>query len=144
MTASVMKKISRMMVISDRRENEIVGKYRDILKIKKAGPNQPVSSLSGGNRQKIVLGKSLAGDPKLIIFDEPTRGIDVGAKKEIYNLINELADNGLGVILISSEMDEMIGLSDRMIILSEGEIMGELERADFDKQLILDLESGNK
>jgi ABC-type sugar transport system, ATPase component len=144
MTAAVMQKISHMFVISDRQENEIVEKYRDALKIKMAGVNQLVSALSGGNRQKIVLGKSLASNPKLLIFDEPTRGIDVGAKKEIYNLINELADNGLGVILISSEMDEMIGLSDRMIILSEGEIMGELERKDFDKQLILDLESGNK
>lgn len=143
-TASILKRISRLLVINTAEENRIVDKYWDALKIKMTGRNQLVSSLSGGNRQKIVLGKCLASEPKLIIFDEPTRGIDVGAKKEIYNLINELADNGLGVILISSEMDEMIGLSDRMIILAEGEITGELRKGQFDKQHILDLESGNK
>ena len=104
--------------------------------------NQKISSLSGGNQQKVVLSKWLANNPQLIIFDEPTRGIDVGAKKEIYRLINQLADEGLGVILISSEMDEMIGLSDRMIVLSEGKITGHLEKKEFDKQMILDYESG--
>ncbi len=144
LTAAILKRISRLLVISDRRENETVERYRELLKIKMRGGDQKVSALSGGNRQKIVLGKCLASEPKLLIFDEPTRGIDVGAKKEIYTLINELADRGHGVILISSEMDEMIGLSDRMIILAEGEVTGELERERFDKKEILDLESGNK
>jgi ribose transport system ATP-binding protein len=144
LTATILKRISRFLVINDRKENEIVDRYRELLKIKMAGGGQKVSSLSGGNRQKIVLGKCLASEPKLLIFDEPTRGIDVGAKKEIYTLINELADRGLGVILISSEMDEMIGLSDRLIIIAEGEVTGELDRREFDKTVILDLESGNK
>ncbi len=144
MTTSVLKNISKCFVINSRKENDIVEKYQRLLKIKMENPNQPVAALSGGNRQKVVLGKVLASIPKLIIFDEPMRGIDVGAKKEIYNLINELADAGLGVILISSEMDEIIGLSDRMVILAEGEISGRLGKAQFDKQHILDLESGNK
>ena len=92
----------------------------------------------------MVLSKWLASEPKLIILDEPTRGIDVGTKKEIYTLINRLADEGMGVIVISSEMDEMIGLSDRMIILAEGEITGRLEKEEFNKQRILEYASGNK
>jgi ribose transport system ATP-binding protein len=144
MTASVLKNISKCLVINNSKENAIIEKYQRLLKIKMTNANQPVAALSGGNRQKVVLGKVLASIPKLIIFDEPTRGIDVGAKKEIYNLINELADEGLGVILISSEMDEIIGLSDRMVILAEGEISGRLERYQFDKQEILNLESGTK
>ena len=144
MTTAILKRISRLLVISERKESEVVAKYREILKIKMTGEEQRVSALSGGNRQKIVLGKCLASDPKLLIFDEPTRGIDVGSKKEIYSLINDLADRGLGIILISSEMDEMIGLSDRMVILAEGEITGLLEKGQFDKQHILDLESGDK
>lgn len=144
LTVAILKKLSKFLVINSRSEEGIVDRYKNILQIKMSDVNQPVSSLSGGNQQKVVLSKWLASDPKLIIFDEPTRGIDVGAKKEIYTLINELADKGIGVILITSEMDEMIGLSDRMIVLSEGEITGVLEKEQFNKQLILDLESGDK
>lgn len=144
LTMANLKRLSRGLVIDKDRENKLVNEYKEALSIKMNDVNQPVSSLSGGNQQKVVVSKWLASNPELIIFDEPTRGIDVGAKKEIYILINKLADQGLGVILISSEMDEMIGLSDRMIILSEGEIKGSLERSEFEKQRILDLESGNK
>lgn len=144
LTMANLKRLSRGLVIDRDRENKLVNEYKEALSIKMNDINQPVSSLSGGNQQKVVVSKWLASNPELIIFDEPTRGIDVGAKKEIYTLINKLADQGLGVVLISSEMDEMIGLSDRMIILSEGEIKGSLERREFEKQRILDLESGNK
>lgn len=144
LTVTILKKLSRLLVINTKRENEIVERYKDVLLIKMNSINQPVSSLSGGNQQKVVLSKWLASDPKFIIFDEPTRGIDVGAKKEIYTLINDLADKGLGIILISSEMDEMIGLSDRMIVLSEGRITGRLKKEEYNKQFILDLESGDK
>lgn len=144
LTVAIIKKLSRLLVVDVKKENEVVSKYKQVLSIKMASENQKVSSLSGGNQQKVVLSKWLASNPKLIIFDEPTRGIDVGAKKEIYTLINSLADQGLGVILISSEMDEMIGLSDRMIVLAEGKITGRLEKNQFDKQHILDLESGDK
>lgn len=142
LTMAVLKKVSKGLVVQLKKENEVVDKYKNILSIKMSSEQQPVSTLSGGNQQKVVLSKGLASEPKLVIFDEPTRGIDVSAKKEIYTLINKLADQGLGVILISSEMDEMIGLSDRMIILSEGKITGRLEKWEFRKQEILDFASG--
>ena len=90
------------------------------LKIKAAGLNQKVINLSGGNQQKVVVGKVLLSNPKIIILDEPTRGIDVGAKFEIYKLINTLKAKGLAIILVSSEMPEILGLSDRVLVLSKG------------------------
>lgn len=144
LTISILKKLSKSLIINIKKEKQVVDEYKDVLSIKMANEDQNVSTLSGGNQQKVVLSKWLASNPRLIIFDEPTRGIDVGAKKEIYTLINKLADEGMGVILISSEMDEMIGLSDRMIVLSEGVITGKLEKNEFNKQQILDLESGDK
>lgn len=144
LTMAVLKRLSRMFVIQVKKENEIVDEYKKVLSIKMNSEYQAVSTLSGGNQQKVVLSKWLASNPKLIIFDEPTRGIDVGAKKEIYTLINQLADTGLGVILISSEMDEMMGLSDRMVILAEGKITARLEKEEFRKQEILDFASGHK
>lgn len=144
LTMSILKKLSKSLVINIKKEKQVVDEYKNVLSIKMANEEQNVSTLSGGNQQKVVLSKWLASNPRLIIFDEPTRGIDVGAKKEIYTLINKLADEGMGVILISSEMDEMIGLSDRMIVLSEGVITGKLEKSEFNKQHILDLESGDK
>ena len=144
LTMAVLERISKAMVIDKNKEKKIVADYKDVLKIKMRTAEQNVSTLSGGNQQKVVLSKWLASEPKLIILDEPTRGIDVGTKKEIYTLINRLADEGMGVIVISSEMDEMIGLSDRMIILAEGEITGRLEKEEFNKQRILEYASGNK
>lgn len=144
LTLASWDQISKYFVIDKKKEMSLVERYRKAVSIKMNSIDQPVSSLSGGNQQKVVVSKWLASNPELIIFDEPTRGIDVGAKKEIYNLINKLADEGIGVILISSEMDEMIGLSDRMIILSEGTITGELDKWEFDKKRALDLASGNK
>lgn len=144
LTLANLKRLSRGIVLDKKKEKNVVEKYKDALSIKMGKIEDPVSSLSGGNQQKVVISKWLASDPKLIIFDEPTRGIDVGAKKEIYNLINSLADQGLGVILISSEMDEMIGLSDRMIVLSEGRITGWVEKNEFAKPYLLDLASGDR
>lgn len=144
LTLANLKRLSKGIVLDKKKEKEVVEKYKDALSIKMGKIENPVSSLSGGNQQKVVISKWLASDPKLIIFDEPTRGIDVGAKKEIYNLINSLADQGLGVILISSEMDEMIGLSDRMVVLAEGRITGRVEKKEFNKPYLLDLASGDK
>ena len=144
LTLANLKRLSKGLVFDEKREKQLVDQYKDALRIKMNSIDQPVSALSGGNQQKVVISKWLASNPKLIIFDEPTRGIDVGAKKEIYNLINDLADQGMGVILISSELDEMIGLSDRMVVLSEGKITGFLEKEEFSKQHILDLASGDR
>ena len=99
--------------------------------------NQLVKNLSGGNQQKVILGKWLAADCQLIIFDEPTRGIDVGAKFEIYKLINDLVAEGRSVLMISSEMEELIGMSDRIIVLAENEITGELQKDEFSQDTIM-------
>lgn len=112
------------------------------LHTKTPGVDQYVMNLSGGNQQKVVVAKVLATDAEILIFDEPTRGIDVGAKQEMYNLIREMVDEGKSVILISSEMGEVMGLSDRIVVLYEGQQMGILERGDFSQERILTLASG--
>jgi ABC-type sugar transport system ATPase subunit len=101
-----------------------------------------VINLSGGNQQKVVLAKSLAAEPDILIFDEPTRGIDVGAKQEIYQLMTELAENGIAILMISSDMQELLGMSDRIIVLCEGELAGEVQKENFSQHAILDLASG--
>jgi ribose transport system ATP-binding protein len=100
-------------------------------------------ALSGGNQQKVVLAKWLAMRPSLIIFDEPTRGIDVGAKSEIYGLMRELADRGVAILMISSDMEEVIGVSDRIAVMHEGRVSGLLERPAFSEQAILHLAVGH-
>ena len=100
------------------------------------------ANLSGGNQQKVVLAKWLALSPKVLIFDEPTRGIDVGAKSEIYTLIRKLADEGVSVIAISSEMEEVLGISDRIAVMHEGSITGILERSQFSEEAVMRLATG--
>ena len=136
------RQLSRYAVVDGRRELTLAEKFRDLLRIKTPSLDQQVKNLSGGNQQKVVLAKSLAAQSKVLIFDEPTRGIDVGAKQEIYNLMCALADEGLAIIMISSDMEELLGMSDRVIILCEGRIAGEVPRAEFSQNLILDLASG--
>ena len=99
-------------------------------------------TLSGGNQQKVVLARWLSMQPRLIIFDEPTRGIDVGAKNEIYELMRALADRGVAILMISSDMEEVIGVSDRIAVMHEGEISGFLERSAFSEENILQLAVG--
>ena len=98
----------------------------------KATPTQAVRLLSGGNQQKVVLGKWLAGDARIFIFDEPTRGVDVGAKVEIYNLMNRLTESGAGIIMISSELPELLGMSDRILVMRRGRIQDEFDAAERD------------
>ena len=104
-----------------------------------------VKHLSGGNQQKVVIGKWLAGNSKILIFDEPTRGIDVGAKQEIYQLMNELTEAGISIIMVSSEMEELMGMSDRILVLREGKITGCLDRSqeEFTQERIMSFASMN-
>jgi len=97
----------------------------------------PAKSMSGGNQQKVVIGKWLLTEPELLIVDEPTRGIDVGAKYEVYSIINQLAAEGKGIWVISSELEELMGICDRIIVMGNGEIRGELSREEFDKESIM-------
>lgn len=117
-------------------------KYRGELRIKVPGVKQMVVNLSGGNQQKVALAKALAADPDIIIFDEPTKGIDVGAKQEIYQLMNDLVESGKAIIMVSSDMEEILGMSDRIIVLHEGLVSGELMRGEFSQERVLQLASG--
>jgi ribose transport system ATP-binding protein len=139
---SRVRRLSRYTVVDAGQEQGVAEKYRDLLKIKTPGLDQQVKNLSGGNQQKVVLAKSLAAESKILIFDEPTRGIDVGAKQEIYHLMCELADSGIAIIMISSDMEELLGMSDRVLVLCEGRLAGEVPRAQFSQNYILDLASG--
>ncbi|MBI3414841.1 MAG: sugar ABC transporter ATP-binding protein [Verrucomicrobia bacterium] len=115
-----------------------VSQMREAVRLSpKATDSQPVRTLSGGNQQKVVLGKWLLAEPKVLILDEPTRGIDVGAKFEIYQLIHQLADRGAGVLVISSEIEELIGICDRLLVMRHGELTGEFRREEFDREKIL-------
>ena len=107
------------------------------LHVKAKSPNVPVSSLSGGNQQKVILARWLLTKPKVLLLDEPTRGIDVGAKEEIYLLINELAASGLAVVVISSELPEVIGICDRIITICEGRLTGEISRKEATQEILL-------
>lgn len=137
-----MKKHSRYGVLKEKELRKQAEKMRDDLCIKTPNLEQLVKNLSGGNQQKVVLAKVLAAETDIIIFDEPTRGIDVGAKQEIYELMNELVSKGVSIIMISSEMEELIGMSDRIIVMRDGTIVGGLEKEDFEQRQILELASG--
>jgi ribose transport system ATP-binding protein len=140
--ADMNKVCGRTGIISSLKEKAIASSFVKNLKIKTPSLMQIVRKLSGGNQQKVVLAKWLCRNSKLLIFDEPTRGIDVGAKYEVYELMNELVRNGVGIIMISSELPEILGMSDRIIILHEGEISGEVNRDEATQELILNYATG--
>ena len=119
-------KLRRGLLTSTKVENEIADQYIKLINVKTPSRNQKVGNLSGGNQQKVVIGKWLNADPEILIMDEPTRGIDVGAKWEIYGIINELAAQGKAVILISSELPEVLGMSDRVLVVKDDAIVAEL------------------
>jgi ribose transport system ATP-binding protein len=139
---SSFKQVSRAGIIVNGLLRACGEKYRDLLRIATPNLSKKVKELSGGNQQKVVLARWLATDCDLLIFDEPTRGIDVGAKQEIYELITQLASQGKGIILISSEMPELLGMSDRIIVMHEGRITGELSKQEATQNKVLHLASG--
>lgn len=143
-TLPILERISRFGFINRDKEKTCVEKYKDSLRIKTPSLDQLVGNLSGGNQQKVVLSKWLASEAKVLILDEPTRGIDVGSKHEIYQLINRLSEQGMAIIIISSEMEEIIGMTDRMLVLAEGRTVGELQKSDFSQETILRYASGEK
>lgn len=139
-----LRSISRGTVINKRKEDDIIDGQVGDLRIKTPSMNQLVRNLSGGNQQKVVVSKWLASSARVLIFDEPTRGIDVGAKHEIYMLMNRLTENGMCIIMVSSEMEELMGMSDRIVVLREGVIAGELsDRSEFTQERIMQLASLN-
>ena len=140
----ILRRISRLFIVNRKREVKIANEYKESIRIKTPSLTQKVKNLSGGNQQKVIIAKWLASNADLIILDEPTRGIDVGAKYEIYTLINSLVKNGKTVLMISSEMPELIGMSDRIIVLSEGRITGSLNKGEFDQEVIMSMASISK
>jgi ribose transport system ATP-binding protein len=118
-------------------QNDLFREYAEKLSISTPGPKQPVAKLSGGNQQKIVIGKWISLNPKLLILDEPTRGIDVGSKAEIHRLIGQMAGDGIAVLVISSEMPEIIGVSDRIITMREGRVTGEFNREEVSEEKLI-------
>jgi len=137
MSIASIKKFARYGMVNRLKENETVQKFVDAIQIKTPDLEQKAKNLSGGNQQKVVLGKWLACDSDIIIFDEPTRGIDVGAKQEIYLLMNQLVREGKSIILVSSELPEIIGMCDRVLVMNEGVITAELDKKELSQELIL-------
>ena len=118
--------------------------YVSVCAIRTPSLKQPVGLLSGGNQQKVVLGKWLAQRPRVLILDEPTRGVDVGAKSEIYALMDEWAAAGIAIVMISSDLEEVLGMSDRVLVLHEGRLAGELPRTALSEQAIMHLATGGE
>ncbi|MGD9588929.1 MAG: xylose ABC transporter ATP-binding protein [Pyrinomonadaceae bacterium] len=143
LTLAGLREISGAFLRDRTRELIAARKPMEALKIKASSPLTPAGTLSGGNQQKVVLGKWLLTDPKVLLLDEPTRGIDVGAKQEIYAEINELAKEGLAIVLVTSELPEILGLSDRIIVLHEGRVTGEFTRQDATPEKVMTAATGH-
>jgi ribose transport system ATP-binding protein len=135
-------KLSSLGVMNRRAEQALSDETIRRLLIKTAGGEQAAGSLSGGNQQKVVIGKWLATQPKILILDEPTRGVDIGAKKEIYDIMNRLAQEGVAILMISSELPEVLGMSDRVLVMHEGRITGSFSRAEATQELIMHAATG--
>ncbi len=137
-------KISKKGVIQNKLEKNLIKENIEELHIKCIGPSHECTNLSGGNQQKVVFAKWIDTDPKVLILDEPTRGVDIGAKKEIYNIINKLAATGVGIIMVSSELPEVLGMSDRIMVVREGKITGILPKEKANQENIMTLATGGK
>ncbi|HEL1012744.1 TPA: sugar ABC transporter ATP-binding protein [Streptococcus equi subsp. ruminatorum] len=144
MTLPSHKDFSKNGFFDDKTSRDFVQKMIDRLRIKSGRPEMVVGNLSGGNQQKVVLAKWIGIAPKVLILDEPTRGVDVGAKREIYQLMNELAERGVPILLVSSDLPEVLGVSDRIVVMHEGRITGELSRGEATQEKIMQLATGGK
>ncbi|MBR5470632.1 MAG: sugar ABC transporter ATP-binding protein [Oscillibacter sp.] len=137
-----LNKVSKRSVLSRKQGAELVKRGIEEFRIKCFGPEHECGNLSGGNQQKVVLAKWIYTDPKILILDEPTRGVDIGAKKEIYNVINEMAAKGVAVIMVSSELPEVLGMSDRIMVVHEGHITGIIDAEGADQAKVMTLATG--
>jgi rhamnose transport system ATP-binding protein len=143
-TLPILRQVSRLGLVDPRREQRVADDYARQLHVRSAGVQQLVNALSGGNQQKVVLGKWLATNPSVLILDEPTRGIDVGAKAEVHRIISDLAAEGLAIILISSELPEVLGMADRVIVLHEGRVTGTFTRSDATQERVMFAATGQE
>jgi rhamnose transport system ATP-binding protein len=137
MTLPIVQQVSRLGNVDRRRERSIATEYSQQLQVRSTGIQQLVKALSGGNQQKVVLAKWLITNPSILILDEPTRGIDIGAKAEVHRIISELASRGLAIILISSELPEVLAMSDRVLVIHEGRLTGTFERSEANQEKVM-------
>lgn len=138
----ILAKLGRMGLINPRRENALASDYGTRVQIKASHWMQSVEQLSGGNQQKVVIAKWLATEPRVLILDEPTKGIDVGSKSAVHQRIGELVTRGLSVLLVSSELEEVLAIADRLIIMAHGKIVAELDRSSFDRETVVGIAAG--
>ena len=143
-TLTNLSAISKFGVMEHKDERTIVDKLIKRLYVKTSGREQIVGTLSGGNQQKVVIAKWLGINPKVLILDEPTRGVDVGAKREIYSIMNQLAENGVAIIMISSELPEVLGVSDRIMVMHEGKIKAFFDRNEATQEKIMMAATGGE
>ncbi len=139
LTAAVLPRLARFGIVSRRRQDALVGRFVASLGIKTAGPGQAIGGLSGGNQQKVLLARCLSLEPRVVMLDDPTRGIDVGAKAEVHRAIRSLAEQGLGVLVTSSEVEELLALAGRLVVLSEGAVAGGMSTAGAEPEAMLAL-----
>jgi ribose transport system ATP-binding protein len=139
---AALSSVSRLGIVQRGREDRLARAMCERFKIRTPSPRQLVANLSGGNQQKVVLAKWLHHMPRLLILDEPTRGIDVGAKSEIYALMDELAHDGAAILMISSDLEEILGMSDRVLVLHQGKLTGTLRRDELSEEAIMHLATG--
>jgi inositol transport system ATP-binding protein len=136
-TIAAQDEVSRGWFIDEKKEGVLIDEFRKLLSIRMASPEQAVGQLSGGNQQKIVLARWLALRPKILIVDEPTRGIDIGSKVEVHNLLIDMAKQGIAVIVISSELPEILAVSDRIVTMREGRVTGEIARDEATQEILM-------
>jgi rhamnose transport system ATP-binding protein len=139
----IVAKLSRFLVVDQRREEALADGYRKQLQIRAISVEQTASGLSGGNQQKVVIAKWLATSPTVLLLDEPTHGVDIGAKAEVHRLISQLAVQGLAIVLISSELPELLGMADRVLVLHEGRVAADFGRAELSQERIMAAATGH-
>ena len=142
MILALQAKRGMFKLMSRKEQEELTDKYIKMLQVKTASRETPIKSLSGGNQQKVVLAKWILTNPKILILDEPTRGVDIGAKKEIYSIINKLAAQGVAIIMVSSELPEVLGMSDNIMVVREGEVRGIISYEEANQERVMTLATG--
>jgi rhamnose transport system ATP-binding protein len=141
----ILGRLSSLLGVVDRsRERALAGDYSERLQVRSTGVDQAAAGLSGGNQQKVVIAKWLATEPAVLILDEPTRGIDIGAKAEVHRIISRLAADGMAILLISSELPEVLGMADRVVVLHEGRVAASLGRAEATQERIMTAATGQR
>src|SRR5690606_11908106 len=138
-TLASLARFAKASMLDERRERAVAREQIDALELRPADPDRETRTLSGGNQQKILLARWLVEGSGVLLLDEPTRGVDVGARSEIYNLIRQLADAGTAIVVVSSEIEEVLGLSDRVLVIAEGQLLTTVDADQIDEHGVLDL-----